>query len=438
MEPLITVKPPGPRAQEILKRDSAIISQSMAREYRLVIQRALGMNIWDVDGNRYLDFSAGIAVMNLGWNHPKVVKAVRDQVSLLSHGAFLDFCSEIPIQFAEELTAFLPKNLNRVYFSNSGAETLEAAMKLARHHTKRPYFLAFYGGFHGRTYGAMSLTAAKVIQRKHFGPFLPVIHAPYPNPYRPFGGEASTCAERIIEYLRKEIFMREVSPEEVAAIIVEPVQGEGGYIVPPDSFLPQLRELCDENEILLILDEVQSGCFRTGSFLASEHTRTIPDIVCLSKALAGGLPLGVTVSCDEVMTWPHGSHASTFGGNNAACAAGRAVLSLMGEPGFGEHVQKMGEYLREQLRKLQDNHPLIGDVRGKGLMTGIELVRNKKTKEPAQKERNSILISAFEEGLTLLPAGESVIRFCPPLILESGDINLGMEILDRVMNSHGY
>ncbi|MDD1679616.1 MAG: acetyl ornithine aminotransferase family protein [Methanomicrobiales archaeon] len=438
MEPLVTVRPPGPRAQEILQRDAAVVSQSMVREYPLVIQRARGMNIWDVDGNRYLDFTAGIAVMNLGWNHPRIVEAVVEQFPLLSHGAFLDFCSEIPLRFAEELVARLPENLCRVYYSNSGAETLEAALKLARQHTKRPYFLAFYGGFHGRTYGAMSLTAAKVIQRKYFGPFLPVIHAPFPDPYHPFGGDPATCAEEVVSYIREEIFRREVSPQEVAAIVVEPIQGEGGYIVPPDSFLPLLRELCDEHEILLVVDEVQAGCFRTGRFLASEHTHTIPDIVCLSKALAGGLPLGVTVSCDEVMTWPPGSHASTFGGNSAACAAGCAVLKLLHEPGFGDHVEEMGEYLRKKLRTLQKEHPIIGDIRGKGLMTGIELVKDREGRKPAQEERKIILASAFEAGLTLLPAGESVIRFCPPLILERRHVDIGISILDRILEGKGF
>jgi 4-aminobutyrate aminotransferase len=395
------------------------------------------MNIWDVDGNRYLDLSAGIAVMNLGWNHPRVVEAVIEQVPLLSHGAFLDFCSEIPIRFAEELVSLLPENLCRVYYSNSGAETLEAALKLARRHTRRPYFLAFFGGFHGRTYGAMSLTAAKVIQRKFFGPFLPVIHAPYPDPYHPYGGDPSDCAEEVIGYIREEIFRREVSPQEIAAIVVEPIQGEGGYIVPPDSFLPLLRELCDEYEILLIIDEVQSGCFRTGRFLASEHTGTIPDILCLSKALGGGMPLGVTVSCDEVMTWPPGSHASTFGGNSVACAAGRAVLSLMREAGFGEHILRTGEYLQQQLRTLQKDHPIIGDIRGKGLMIGMELVQDRKSREPARRERDAILISAFKHGVTLLPAGDSVIRFSPPLILEQRHIDTAVDVLRRVFEAEG-
>ncbi|MDD1716822.1 MAG: acetyl ornithine aminotransferase family protein [Methanoregulaceae archaeon] len=432
MDPEIKVKPPGPRALEILERDARVISQSMVRDYPLVVERASGLNIWDVDGNRYLDLSAGIAVMNLGWNHPKIVDAIKSQAGILTHGAFLDFCSELPVKCAERLVEFLPPGLDRVYFSNSGAETVEAAMKLARHHTKRNYFISFYGSFHGRTYGAMSLTAAKVIQRKHFGPFLPVIHAPYPNPYRHPGRIA--CDIDVIAYLEEEVFRTEASPEEVAAIVVEPVQGEGGYIVPPISFLKKLRSLCDAHGILLIADEVQSGCFRTGKFLASMHSEIVPDIVCLSKALGGGLPFGVTVSSEEIMNWPPGSHASTFGGNNLACAAALAALELMGEDGFGSHVTEMGTYLLTGLRDLQKKHELIGNVRGLGLMAGIELVRNRVSKEPAAQERDKALKFAFERGLTLLPAGESVIRFCPPLIVGKDDIDTGLRLLDGVFS----
>ena len=432
MDPEIKVKPPGPRALEILERDARVISQSMVRDYPLVVERASGLNIWDVDGNRYLDLSAGIAVMNLGWNHPKIVDAIKSQAGILTHGAFLDFCSELPVKCAERLVEFLPPGLDRVYFSNSGAETVEAAMKLARHHTKRNYFISFYGSFHGRTYGAMSLTAAKVIQRKHFGPFLPVIHAPYPNPYRHPGRIA--CDIDVIAYLEEEVFRTEASPEEVAAIVVEPVQGEGGYIVPPISFLKKLRSLCDAHGILLIADEVQSGCFRTGKFLASMHSEIVPDIVCLSKALGGGLPFGVTVSSEEIMNWPPGSHASTFGGNNLACAAALAALELMGDDGFGSHVTEMGTYLLTGLQDLQEKHELIGDVRGLGLMAGIELVRNRVSKEPAAQERDKALKFAFERGLTLLPAGESVIRFCPPLTVGKDDIDTGLRLLDGVFS----
>ncbi|NYT21114.1 MAG: acetyl ornithine aminotransferase family protein [Methanomicrobiales archaeon] len=435
MEPLISVTPPGPRAREILSRDRGVVSQSMVREYPLVIEKAGGMNLWDVDGNRYLDFTAGISVMNVGWNHPRVVAAITGQVPKLSHGAFLDFCSEVPVRFAEKLVQFLPPSLNRVYFSNSGAESVEAALKLARYATKRKYFISFYGGFHGRTYGAMSLTAAKVIQRKHFGPFLPVIHAPYPNPFRPLGFSPPTCDLEVIQYIEEEIFKLEVSPEEVAAVVVEPIQGEGGYVVPPARFLGRLRELCNEHGILLIVDEVQSGCYRTGKFLASVHSGIIPDITCLAKAIGGGLPLGITVSSDEIMQWPPGSHASTFGGNNAACAAGLAVLELMEEPGFPGHVEAMGNYLLSKLGWLRERHEIIGDVRGIGLMDAIELVRDRKSREPAVRERNAVLRAAFEQGLTLLPAGESVIRFCPPLVIQKQDIDTGIGILDQVLEA---
>lgn len=433
MEPHISTPPPGPRARDILSRDKGVVSQSMVREYPLVIERAGGMNLWDVDGNRYLDFTAGISVMNVGWNHPRVVAAITEQVAKLSHGAFLDFCSEVPVRFAEKLVQNLPGSLNRVYFSNSGAESVEAALKLARYATRRKYFISFYGGFHGRTYGAMSLTAAKVIQRKHFGPFLPVIHAPYPNPYRPLGFSIPTCDLEVIRYIEDEIFKLEVSPDEVAGIVVEPIQGEGGYVVPPVGFLRRLRDLCDEHGILLIVDEVQSGCYRTGKFLASEHSGIVPDITCLAKAIGGGLPMGVTVSSEEIMRWPPGSHASTFGGNNAACAAGLAVLELMEEPGFPEHVTAMGEYLVSKLRWLQERHEIIGDVRGIGLMDAIELVKDPESREPAVAERNAVLRAAFEGGLTLLPAGESVIRFCPPLILQKEDVDAGIGILDQAL-----
>jgi len=436
MDPLMCVTPPGPRARAVLERDAGVISQSMVRAYPLVIERAEGTNIWDVDGNRYLDFTAGISVMNVGWNHLEVVGAVRDQIGRLSHAAFLDFCSEVPVRFAEEVIGMLPAGLDRVYFSNSGAETVEAALKLARHHTKRKYFISFYGGFHGRTYGALSLTAAKVIQRKHFGPFLPVVHAPYPDPYRPLCPGSGDCALDTIRYIREEIFRTEVSPEEVAAIVVEPVQGEGGYIVPPRTFLRSLRELCDEHGILLVADEVQSGCYRTGTFLASEHSGVVPDIVCLAKALGGGFPLGVTVASDEVMTWPPGSHASTFGGNCAACAAGRAVLSIMRGDGFGEGVRRTGDHLLAGLNELMERHRIIGDVRGIGLMAAIELVRNRDTKEPAREERNEILRRAFEAGLTLLPAGESAIRFSPPLTIRPAEIDVGLAVLDRAMDGY--
>ncbi|MGZ5563476.1 MAG: aminotransferase class III-fold pyridoxal phosphate-dependent enzyme [Halobacteriota archaeon] len=427
MEPLIKTKPPGPNAVAVLKRDAEVISQSMARPYPLVLERAQDVNLWDVDGNRYLDFTAGFAVMNVGWNHPEVVRAIQQQATLLSHGAFLAFCSETPVTFAQQLTGFLPPSLNRVCLANSGAESVEAAMKLARYHTGRKNFIAFSNGFHGRTYGALSLTSTKSIQRAGFGPFFSVLRAPFPNPYRPQGCESTDASLAALE----DIFKREVPAEEVAAIFVEPIQGEGGYIIPPKPFLGEIRALCDELGILLVVDEVQTGCYRTGTFLASEQFGVTPDIVCLSKALGGGLPLGAMVASEEVTTWLPGSHAGTFAGNNVACAAGLGVLDILSGKGFGDYVVDAGQHLLRRLNELQEDYDLIGDVRGMGLMAAIELVHSRETKEPAIEERRVILNDAFENGLALLPAGESAIRFCPPLTIEKGDIDRGVKLLRR-------
>jgi 4-aminobutyrate aminotransferase len=306
-------------------------------------------------------------------------------------------------------------------------------MKLARYHTGGKYFIAFSNGFHGRTYGALSLTSTKAIQRAGFGPFLPVLHAPFPNPYRPQGCESTDASLAALE----DIFKREVPAEEVAAIFVEPIQGEGGYIIPLKPFLREIRALCDELGILLVVDEVQTGCYRTGTFLASEQFGVEPDIVCLSKAIGGGLPLGAMVASEEVTTWLPGSHAGTFAGNNVACAAGLAVLDILSGEGFGAHVVDAGLHLLQRLNELQQDYDLIGDVRGMGLMAAIELVLSKETKEPATEERRVILNDAFENGLALLPAGESAIRFCPPLTIEKGDIDIGVEILRRSLKRVG-
>jgi 4-aminobutyrate aminotransferase len=403
----------------------------MARQYPLVLESAKGVNLWDVDGNRYLDFTAGYAVMNVGWNHPVVVQAVENQVKRLSHGAFLAFCADVPVTFAERLVELLPRGLSRVCLANSGAESVEAAMKLARYHTGRKYFISFSNGFHGRTYGALSLTATKSIHRARFGPFLPVIHVPYPNPYRAPSFDSTSASVTAIE----EIFTKEVPAEEVAAIFVEPVQGEGGYIIPPAPFLRELRALCDDHGILLVADEVQTGCYRTGTFLASQQFGVTPDIVCLSKALGGGLPLGAMVASENVTTWLPGSHANTFAGNNVACAAGLAVLDVIGSKGFRDRVASAGRHLLRRLSKLYEDHQLVGDVRGLGLMAAIELVRSRATKQPATDERRAIIDDAFQNGLAVLPAGESAIRFCPPLTIENDDIDTGVEILRRSLET---
>lgn len=436
MKPKIIVKPPGPKAKTILGRDAQISSKSMGRAYPLVISKAYGVNVEDVDGNRFLDFNSGIAVMNLGYSHPKIVEAVRRQAEQIMHGAFLEFYSEVPVQFSEKLLEYIPF-MQRAFLANSGAEAIEAAMKVARFYTKRKYFISFYGSFHGRTFGALSLTSSKTVHRKDFGPFLPVIHVPYANPYRcPVGSATGDCSEACLNYLENIVFKEEVAPEEVAAIFVEPVQGEGGYIVPPKEFLKGLRKICSDHGILYVDDEVQAGCYRTGKFLAIEHFGVKPDVVCLSKSLGGGLPLGAMVCKDEYMSWPPGSHASTFGGNLVSCAAGIAALEVMKKENVGKKALKSGARILRYLNELQGEIDSIGDVRGLGLMIGLELVTDRKTKQPATKLRDKIVRDVFERGLTVLPAGESTIRIAPPLVISAVDIDTGLEILADSMRRY--
>jgi 4-aminobutyrate aminotransferase len=435
MKPNILVKPPGPKARALLERDAKASSKSLPRVYPLAIKRAYGVNIEDVDGNRFLDFNSGIAVMNLGHSHPKIVKAIKDQAELATHAAYLEFYSELPVKLSEKLFEFVP-GMSRTYLANSGTEAIEAAMKLARYHTKRNYFISFYGGFHGRTYGALGLSTSRLSHRQGFGPFMPVIHAPYANPYRPLvGPEGDGSGEAALEYLERAVFKLEVAPEEVAAMFVEPVQGEGGYVIPPKNFLKGLREICTKHGILYVDDEVQAGCYRTGKFLASEHFGIKPDIVCLSKALGGGLPLGAMLCKEEYMDWGPGSHASTFGGNLISCAAGVAALEVMKEEDVGAKALRSGARIIRYLRELQGDIDQIGDVRGLGMMIGIELVKDRKSKKPNQKMRDRAVMEAFGKGLSLLPASESVIRIAPPLIMERQDIDAGLEILGEVLRN---
>ena len=433
MTPKIVVKPPGPRAREILARDAKASSSSMARVYPLVIERGRGVNLYDVDGNRFLDFNSGIAVMNLGYGHPKVVKAVRDQARVLTHAAYLEFYSELPVRLSEMLFRLIP-SMGRTFLTNSGAESVEAAMKLARHYTKRKYFISFYGSFHGRTLGALGLTSSKVVHRQDFGPFLPVIHVPYANPYRPLvGGEGEDSGEAALRYLDDVVFRREVAPEEEAANYLEPVQGEGGYIVPPRSFLKGISEVCAKHGILYVDDEVQAGCFRTGKFLGSEHFGVKPDVVCLSKALGGGLPLGAMVCKEEYMEWGPGSHSSTFGGNLVSCAAAVATLDTMEEEMVGAKALQSGERIMGYLRKLQSDVEQMGDVRGLGMMIGVDFVKDRVSKRHNTAMRDRIVQDAFEMGLSLLPAGESVVRVAPPLIMAMGVVDAGLEIVGVVI-----
>lgn len=436
MKPKMSVEPPGPKAQKILDADKRVITQALPRAYDLVVDKAHGVNVWDPDGNRYLDFNSLIAVANAGHNHPKITAAVKKQSGNITHGGFLEFYGELPVRFAQKLLSAIPQDyeMGKAFLSNSGAEAVEAGIKLARHVTRRKHFISFYDGFHGRTMGALSLTSAKAVQRAGFGPFLSVIHAPYANPYHnPFGTEEPhEVAAAAIDWIQDNIFAKEADPNEVAAIVVEPVQGEGGYVVPPKRFLQELERLCKQNSILLIADEVQCGCSRTGTFLASEQFEIRPDIVALAKALGGGLPLAATVFRDDLDLWPKGSHASTFGGNYASCAAGIAALDVLTDKKLLHNVRRNGEHALKRLHEL-DSATHVGNVRGLGLMLGIEFVENRKTKRPAEKLSKEIVQECFKQGLLVLPAGQSSIRLAPPLTISREDLDAGLDIFARVV-----
>ncbi|RUL89552.1 acetyl ornithine aminotransferase family protein [Tautonia sociabilis] len=416
-DPRIVSDPlPGPKARAWIDRDERTTSPSYTRMYPLVVRRARGAMMEDLDGNRFLDFTAGIAVTNAGHCHPKVVKAIRQQAGRLVHMSGTDFYYTPQIRLAERLARLAPgPGPKRVFFSNSGAEAIEAALKLARYHTKRPRVIAFRGAFHGRTYGAMSLTASKAIQRKGFAPLVPEVQ------HARFGDLGSV----------KELFKTTCPPEETAAIFVEPIQGEGGYIVPPDDFLPGLRALCSELGILLVFDEIQAGIGRTGRMFASEHWGVHGDIVCLAKGLANGLPLGAIVAPESIMTWAPGSHASTFGGNPIACAASVATLDLV-ERRYAANAAERGAQLMAGLRELAKAHPCIVDVRGKGLMIGMELG------SPAGSNpdlRDRIILECFHRGLLLLPCGPSTIRFCPPLCVTGHQVEVGLNLISGAMDA---
>lgn len=419
------------QALEYVRRDSEAISPSYTRSYPFVMARGSGSEVWDVDGNRYIDFTSGIAVTNTGHSHPAVVQAIKDQAELFLHMSGTDFYYPPQIELAERLNGLAPMSApTKVFFTNSGAETIEAAMKLARFYSGRPRFLAFYGAFHGRTYGALSLTASKAVQRRGFAPLVPgVSHAVYPNPFRnPWPG--SEPGQAALDYIEKQLFKTTAPPEEVAAIIVEPIQGEGGYIVPPDNFLPGLRRLCDQYGILLIFDEVQTGMGRTGKFFASEHWGVEPDIVCVAKGIASGLPLGAVIARSEVMSWPRGSHASTFGGNPVACAAALVTLDLL-EGGFNQMAAESGEHLMARLRRMMAVYPQIGDVRGKGLMVAADIVKDQETNEPDPALRDRIEDRAFEHGLLLIGCGANCIRFVPPLNIPRALLDEGIDLFER-------
>ncbi len=417
--PRIVTPLPGPRARALVERDRNVTSPSYTRGYPLVVARGEGCAIEDVDGNVFLDLTAGIAVTNTGHAHPEIVQAIQEQSANLIHMSGTDFYYEPMVELAEKLAAKSPfPNGAKVFFTNSGAESNEGAIKLARYYTGRSLIVAFLGAFHGRTYGAMSLTGSKVVQRKNFGPLLPgVTHIPY-------GTHES------LDYLENHLFSTVLPPTEIAAIVVEPIQGEGGYIVPEEGFLERIRKICDRNHILMIVDEVQSGMGRTGKLFAIEHWGIQPDIITLAKGIASGLPLGAILSRPELMTWPPGSHATTFGGNPVACAAANVTLRLL-EKELIENAQKMGDLLQAGLTELSQKFPQISPPRGKGLMVAIDLL-NEDGKFDTQL-RDQIVDAAFYKGLLLLGCGKSAIRFCPPLVIDQEQIQVALQIIAEVL-----
>jgi 4-aminobutyrate aminotransferase len=433
--PDLRTPPPGPRARALLERDARYTSPSYTRFYPLVVERGSGAVIEDVDGNLFLDFTAGIAVTATGHCHPHVVEAIQDQATRLLHMSGTDFYYQPQTDLAQRLAEAGPwPGHRRVFFTNSGAEALEAALKLARWHTGRPRAIAFFGAFHGRTYGAMSLSGSKVVHRRGFAPLVPDIHhVPYPKGCGPCPDARSCTCVRFIE---DTLLRRTAPPEEVAAIFVEPIQGEGGYYVPPPGFLPALRELCDRHGILLVVDEVQSGMGRTGKIFACEHWGVQPDIICLAKGIASGMPLGAMIARDEVMDWPAGSHASTFGGNPVSCRAALATMDLL-EAGYMANAAARGEQLRAGLLRLQKRHEEIGDVRGLGLMMAMELVSSHDPYTPAHKMRDEVVQMAFERGLLLLGCGESAVRFCPPLCVSEAQVERALGILPDTLAERG-
>jgi 4-aminobutyrate aminotransferase len=430
MKPLIKVKPPGPKARKIVERDRQVISPSLTRVYELVVDKAQGSWIWDVDGNRFLDMASFVTVSALGNMNPVVMRAARQQMEKLVNPAFSDFYAKAPVEFCEELLSHMP-GFSKVFLSNSGTESVEAAYKIAHWHKRKKYTVAFKGCFHGRTMGSLSMTCSKKVQREGFGPFLPVMHLPYAYCYRcAYDLEYPGCGLACARAVEKKVKWKPVS-----AMFVEPIQGEGGYIVPPPEFHKELRRVCDDKDIALVSDEVQAGCYRTGTFLAMEGFGVRPDVACLSKPIGGGFPLGATVASKELMQWPPGAHANTLGGNLVACAAGTALLKEMKKKRIAENAKKQGAYLLKKLRAMQERDERIGDARGKGLMAAVEFVKSAKTKEADAQLRDRIVRQCFERGVVFLPCGKSSLRFCPPLTVKKEELDTAVGAIEEALKA---
>ena len=430
--PRIVVTPPGPKARELLLRDSLFLSQSTVRYYPLAIESGKGAIIKDLDGNEYIDFNSGIGCVNVGHCHPKVVEAIRRQSEKFIHYSYTDFyCSEI-VELAEQLCKITPGEFDKkVFFCNSGTESAEAAIKLSKWHTRKHLFLACIGAFHGHTLGSMALTASKPVHRRHFLASVGVEHVPYPYCYRcAYKLTYPECHLWCVDYIEEQVLKKYLPPEDTASFFIEPIQGEEGYIVPPDDYFGRLRKLLDKYEILLVADEVQSGIGRTGRWFAIEHFNTIPDMTMIAKSVAGGLPLGALVARSELMDWEPGSHATTFGGNAVACVAGLEVIKAIREEHMMENATRQGNYMLKRFREMQQKYDLVGDVRGKGLMLGVEIVKDRKTKAFGREEAYEIMMKSWRRGIAIVLCGQSTLRIAPPLVITRDQVDFALEIIE--------
>ena len=435
--PNIKITPPGPKAKEIIARDDRYLATT-TKCSPIVAKRAKGVEMEDVDGNIYLDFTSGIGVVNTGHCHPRIVEAVQKQASELMHFAGTDFYYDVQTRLAKKLTEIVPGDFDKkVFYTNSGAESVEAAIKVAKWSTQRKRFVSFIGAFHGRTMGAGSLTGSKIVQRNRYFPLMPgVTHIPYANCYRcPYKLEYPDCDMWCAKILDEIYFDTFLPPKEVAALFVEPVQGEGGYIVPPKEFIPELRKITKKYDILMVDDEVQAGFGRTGKMFAIEHFNVVPDIVTLAKGMGSGMPIGATVLNVKYDFGIKGAHSNTYGGNLVACASALATIDVIESEKLTENAAKQGEYLRKRLDELKEKYEIMGDNRGLGLMQVTEFVKDRKTKQPAKALRDKIIESAYKNGLVLLPCGTSGIRYIPPLIITKERIDGGLEILETAIKT---
>jgi len=431
--PKIVVTPPGPKARELVKKDESLISPSYGRFYPLVVESGKGCIVKDVDGNEFIDFNSGLVCMNVGHNHPKVVAAVKNQCDRFLHYSNTDFYYREVVDLADRLAHITPGSPEKkIFFGNSGAEAIEAAIKLAKWHSRRQLFIAFISAFHGRTVGALSFTASKPTQRRSFFPLMPgVTHVPYGYCYRcPYKLTFPECHYWCVDFIDEYVLQKYIPPEDTAAILAEPIQGEGGYVVPPPEYFQRLKKIADKYGLLFIDDEVQSGMGRSGKWFAIEHWGVEPDIICTSKALASGLPLGACIAKSKVMDWVPGSHASTFGGNPLSCVAASAVIDVIKEEKLLENANKQGAYIMKRLNELKEKSEIIGDVRGKGLMIGMEIVESKESKKPAPQKVNEIMMRSWKRGINVISCGASTIRIAPPLVITKELVDSALDIIE--------